>query len=106
MCLRDMGEDEFGPSLEVILMSLMRLGVVSLCLRRKGVRLMSLGVHLMILAVGLDEDLRDEFDGDLDEFDEFGGHFPVCWREKGACLMSLGVRLMSLGAAFGTGGKR
>ena len=40
--------------LEVILMSLVSLGVISLCLRGTGVRLMRLGVRLMSLGVGLD----------------------------------------------------
>ena len=54
----------------------------------------------MSLGVGLEEELGDEFGGDFDEFDEFGGHFLVCLREKKVCLMSLGVRLVSLGVVF------
>ena len=62
---------------------------------------MSLGVRLMSLGVGLEEELRDEFGGDFDEFDEFGGYFLVCLREKGLSLMSLAMRLMSLGVRSG-----
>ena len=43
---------------------------------------MSLGVRLMSLVAGLQKELGDEFGSDLDEFDEFGGHFFVCLREK------------------------
>ena len=39
---------------------------------------MSLGAGLMSLAVGSEEDLGDEFGGDFDEFDEFGGRSLVC----------------------------
>ena len=46
----------------------------------------------MSLGVGLENGLGDEFGGDFDEFDEFGGHFLVCSREKRLSLMSLGVR--------------
>ena len=53
------------------------------CLREKGLSLMSLGVCLMSLALGLEQELGDEFGGDFDEFDEFGGHFLVCLRERG-----------------------
>ena len=34
----------------------------------------------MSLGVGLEQELRDEFGGDFDEFDEFGGHSLVCLR--------------------------
>ena len=57
----------------------------------------------MSLGVGLEQELRDEFGGDFDEFDEFGGQFLVCLREKGLSLMSLGVRLVSLGAGLENG---
>ena len=57
-------------------------------------------MRLMSSGVGLEQELRDEFGGDFDEFDEFGGHFLVCLREKGLSLMSLGVRLMSLGVGL------
>ena len=70
------------------------------CLREKGVGLMSLGLRL---GVGLKQELRDEFGDDFDEFDEFGGHFLVCLREKEVRLMSWGVRLMTLGVGFGKG---
>ena len=40
---------------------------------------------------GLEQELGDECGGDLDEFDEFGGHFLVCLSEKGPRLMSLCV---------------
>ena len=63
------GFDEFGGHLLV-------------CLRGKGVRLMSFGVCLS-LGVGLEQELGDEFGGDFDELDEFGGHFRVCLRERG-----------------------
>ena len=39
---------------------------------------MSLGVRLMSLGVGLEQELGDEFGVDFDEFDEFGGAFVVC----------------------------
>ena len=48
---------------------------------------MSLGVRLMTLAVGLEEELGNEFGREFDEFDEFGGHFLVCLLEKRVCLM-------------------
>ena len=35
--------------------------------------------------VSLEQELEDEFEGDVDAFDEFGGAFVVC-------LLSLGVR--------------
>ena len=48
----------------------------------------------MSLGVGFERELRDEFGGDFDEFDEFGGPFSVC-------LLHLEMRLMSfLGGAF------
>ena len=37
----------------------------------------------MSLAVGLEEELADEFGGDFDEFAEFGGRFLVCLQETG-----------------------
>ena len=77
VCWREMGEDEFGSDFDEFDEFGGRFPV---CVRRKGVRLMSLGVSLMILAMGLDEDFRHEVDGDLDEFDEFAGHFLVCVR--------------------------
>ena len=57
-------------------------------------------MSLMSLGVGLEQELQGEFGGDVDEFEEFGGHFLVCLREKGVRLMSLGVRLMSLGVGL------
>ena len=50
----------------------------------------------MSLGVGWEQELGDEFEGDVDEFDEFGGVVAVCLLHFGMCLMSLGVRLMSL----------
>ena len=61
---------------------------------------MNLGVRLMSLGVGLEQDLGDEFEGDFDEFDEFGGAFVVCLLLLEMRLRSLGVRLMSLGWAW------
>ena len=58
---------------------------------------MSLGVRLMSLGARFERELGDEFGGDFDEFDEFGGAFAVCFPTLGVRLMSLGVRLMSLG---------
>ena len=71
-------------------MSLMSLGVISLCVCEKGAVFDEFRVRLMTLAVGLEEELGDEFGGDFDEFDEFGGHFLVCLEEQGVRLMSLG----------------
>ena len=34
---------------------------------------MILEMVLMSLGVGLEQELEDEFEGDVDEFDEFGG---------------------------------
>ena len=34
---------------------------------------MSLEMLLMSLGVGLEQELEDEFEGDVDEFDELGG---------------------------------
>ena len=59
---------------------------------------MTFGVRLMSLGVRLEQEPGDEFGGDFDEFDEFGGHFFVCSDEQGVRLMSLGARLMSLAA--------
>ena len=66
---------------------------------------MSLGLtiwrwFLMSLGVGLEQELGDEFEGDVDEFDEIGCVFVVCLLHFGMCLMSLGVRLMSLGVGL------
>ena len=47
--------------------------------------------------MGLEQGLGDEFEGDFDEFDEFGCPFAVCLLILRMRLMSLGVRLMSLG---------
>ena len=47
----------------------------------------------MSLGVGWEQELGDEFEGDVDELDEFGGVFAVC-------LLHFGMRLMSLGGAF------
>ena len=44
---------------------------------------MSLGVRLMILGVGLEQEFGDEFGGDFDELDEFGGSFPCVFASKG-----------------------
>ena len=41
---------------------------------------MNLGVRLMSLGVGLEQEVRKEFGRDFDEFDEFAGHFLVCLR--------------------------
>ena len=60
----------------------------------------------MSLGVGLEEELRDEFGGDFDEFDEFGGQFLVCSREKRLSLMSLGGAFDEFGLALGTGAWR
>ena len=52
----------------------------------------------MSLVARLEQDLRNEFGSDFDEFDEFWVNFLVCLQEKrgGGCLMSLGVRLMTV----------
>ena len=34
----------------------------------------------MSVGVRLEQDVRDEFGGEFDEFDEFAGHFLVCLR--------------------------
>ena len=52
-----------------------------------GVRLTSLEMALVSLGVGLVRELGDEFEGDLDEFDEFWGPFSVC-------LLHLGMHLL------------
>ena len=46
---------------------------------------MNLGVRLMSLGVGLEEDLTDEFGGDADEFDEFGVIL-LCLCERRGCV--------------------
>ena len=51
---------------------------------------MSLEMVLMSLGVGFEQELGDEFEGDVDEVDEFRGVFTVC-------LPTFGVRLMSWG---------
>ena len=80
-------------SLEVILMSLVSLVVISLCACEK--KEVSLGVRLMSLGVGLEEELGDELGGDFDEFDDSQGVFAEVF--LGGRLMSLGVLLLSLG---------
>ena len=60
----------------------------------------------MSLGVRLKQELGDEFGGDFDEFDEFGGAFVVCLLILGVCLMNLGLCLMSLERAFETGAWR
>ena len=73
----DFGEfDEFG-------------GAFVVCLFHLEMCLMSLGVFLMTLGVGLEQELGGEFGVDFGEFDEFGGAFVVC-------LLHLKMRLMSL----------
>ena len=49
----------------------------------------------------MEEELGDEFGGDFDEFDEFGGHFFVCLRGTGRRLMSLGGAFDEFGRGFG-----
>ena len=81
-------------SLEVILMSLMSLGVISLCLRKKKVRLMSLGLRLMSLGVGLEqEELGERVWRWFGEFDEFGV----------VSLCGNGVEFDEFGKPFATG---
>ena len=53
---------------------------------KKGVCLMSLGVRLMTLAVGLEQEFGDEFGGDFDEFDEFGAISFCVWKNRGCVL--------------------
>ena len=60
--------------------------VFVVCLLILEVRLMSLGVRLESLSVHLKQELGEEFGGDFDEFDEFGGAFS-------ACLLYLEMRL-------------
>ena len=73
------------------------------CLRDREVRLLSLGVRLVTLGVGLEQELGDRFGGDFGEFDEFGGRFLVLLRSKGVRLVSLGGALVEFGRGFGTG---
>ena len=47
---------------------------------------MSLGVRLMTLAVGLEEELGNEFGRDVDEFGEFGGHFLCVFARREGCV--------------------
>ena len=61
---------------------------------------MSLGVFLMSLGVGLEQDLGNEFGVDFDEFDEFGSTCVVYLLRLEVCLMSLGVRSMTLGVGL------
>ena len=58
---------------------------------RKEMSLISWRWFLMSLGVGWEQELGDEFEGDVDEFDEFGGVFAVCLLHFGMRLMSLGV---------------
>ena len=51
---------------------------------------MSLEMSLVSLGVGLEQELQDEFGGDVDELDEFGGHFLVSLQEKGGAFDELG----------------
>ena len=80
-------------SLGVIWISLMSLGVFSVCSLHLELRLMSLAGRLMSLGVGLGQELGDEFGVEFDEFDEFGGAFVVC-------LLHLKMWLMSFFAGF------
>ena len=57
-------------------MSLMSVGVLSLCVCEEGGAFDD---------VGLEQDLGDEFGGDFDEFDEFGGH-SLCVCDKRGCV--------------------
>ena len=51
---------------------------------------MSLGVRLMTLAVGLEQEFGNEFGGDFDEFDEFGGSFPGVFARRGGAFDEFG----------------
>ena len=61
---------------------------------------MSLGLFLMSLGVGLEQDLGNEFGVDFDEFDEFGSTCVVYLLRLEVCLMSLGARSMTLGVGL------
>ena len=87
-------------------MSLMSLGADFLVrMREKGGRLMSLGVLLMSLGAGFEQELGDEFGGDFDEFDEFGGHFLVCLRQQNE-FDEFGGAFDEFGRGFGRGAWR
>ena len=84
-------------SLGVILMSLMSFGgVFVVCVLSLQMGLLSLGVRLMSLGVGLDQELGHEFEGDFDEFDEFWVCVCCVFADFGGAFMSLEVHLMSL----------
>ena len=55
----------------------------------------------MSLGVGLDQELGDEFEGDFDEFDEFGGAFVVGLLHFEISLMSFFLGGCCVCAAFG-----
>ena len=55
----------------------------------------------MSLGVRLEQELGDEFGGDFDEFDEFGGHFLVFLRARGA-FDEFGGAFDEFGRGFGT----
>ena len=63
---------------------------------------MSWGARLMSLGVGFERELGDEFGGDFDEFDEFGGHFLVFAR-KGDVFEEVGAAFDEFGRGFETG---
>ena len=60
----------------------------------------------MSLGVGLEQELRDEFGGDFDEFDEFGGHFLVCLRQKADAFDEFGAAHDEFARGFGKGAPR
>ena len=66
---------------------------------------MSLGLRLMSLGAGLEQELGDEFGAYFDEFDEFGGHVLVFAR-KGGTFDELGAAFDEFGRGFGKGAGR
>ena len=50
----------------------------------------------------MEQEVRDEFGGDFDEFDEFGGHFLVFARKRGA-VDEFGGAFDEFGHGFGDG---
>ena len=58
-------------------------------------------MRLMSLGVRLEQELGDEFGGDFDEFDEFGGHFLVFATKNE--FDEFGGAFDEFGRGFGTG---
>ena len=73
-----------------------------MCLLQLEVRSMRLGVFLMSLGVGLEQELEHEFGVDFDEFDEFVGAFVAF----GDAFDEFGDAFDEFGRGFGTGAWR